>query len=51
MKREQVKEKYKWKTEDIFSTDKEWETTFENTEKSLNFSDYAGKLSNADTLL
>lgn len=51
MKREQVKEKYKWKTEDIFSTDKEWETTFENTEKSLNFSDYAGKLSNSDTLL
>ncbi|MDE6505145.1 MAG: oligoendopeptidase F [Clostridia bacterium] len=51
MKREQVKEQYKWKTEDIFSSDAEWETAFETAEKSLDFSNYAGKLSNADTLL
>ncbi|MDE6868723.1 MAG: oligoendopeptidase F [Clostridia bacterium] len=51
MKRSEVKEKYKWKIEDIFSSDEEWEKTFDKTEKSLDFSKYAGNLSDSDTLL
>lgn len=51
MKREQVKEKYKWKIEDIFPSDEEWEKCFETAEKSLTFSRYAGKLSDNATLL
>ncbi|MDE7082589.1 MAG: oligoendopeptidase F [Clostridia bacterium] len=51
MKREQVKEKYKWKIEDIFANDEEWEKCFEQAEKSLSFSHYSGKLSYKNTLL
>lgn len=51
MKRSEVKENYKWRVEDIFSTDEEWEKAYELAEKSINFSQYAGKLGNADTLL
>lgn len=51
MKREQVEEKYKWSIEDVFSSDEEWEKAFEKAEKSLDFSKYSGKLSDADTLL
>lgn len=51
MKREQVQEKYKWKVSDIFADDGEWEKTYELAEKSLKFSDYAGKLSDKATLL
>lgn len=51
MKRDQVKERYKWKIEDIFTTDGDWEKCFAETEKSLKFSEYAGKLGNSDTLL
>ena len=51
MKRQEVKEKYKWKIEDIYADDEEWERDFALVEKSLDFSEYAGKLSNAETLL
>ncbi len=51
MKRSEVKEKYKWKIEDIFPSDEDWEKTFDKTSKLLDFAKYAGKLSNADTLL
>lgn len=51
MKRAEVKEKYKWKIEDIFPTDEAWEKCFEKAEKSLSFSKYAGKLSDRATLL
>lgn len=51
MKREQVKEAYKWNTRDIFATDEDWEKSFEKAEKSINFSKYAGKLSDSDVLL
>ena len=51
MKRSEVAEKYKWNISDIFSSDEEWERTFEKAENSLDFAKYAGKLSNADTLL
>lgn len=51
MKRSEVDEKYKWKIEDIFASDEEWERFFEDTEKSLDFANYAGKLSESETLL
>lgn len=51
MDRSQVKEQYKWKIEDIFRTDTDWEKCFEKTEKALNFSQYAGKLKDSDILL
>lgn len=51
MKRQEVKEQYKWKIEDIYATDELWEKDFAAAEKLLDFSEYAGKLSNADTLL
>lgn len=50
MKRSEVKERLKWKIEDIFTTDKEWEAAFEKVQKSLNFSKYAGKLGDKDML-
>ncbi|MDE6667165.1 MAG: hypothetical protein K2K38_02310, partial [Clostridia bacterium] len=51
MKREQVKEKYKWKIEDIFSSDEEWEKCFKEAENSLDFAKYSGKLSSKTALL
>ena len=51
MKRSEVKEKYKWKIEDIFASDEEWEKSFDKTEKSLDFAKYAGKLSDSSMLL
>ncbi|MBD5583522.1 MAG: oligoendopeptidase F [Clostridia bacterium] len=51
MKREQVKEKYKWKIEDIYPTDEDWEKNFKKAEERLAFSHYAGKLSDKATLL
>ncbi len=51
MKRSEVKEQYKWKTDDIFASDELWEESFAEAEKSLSFSRFAGKLNNSDTLL
>ena len=51
MKRSEVKEQYKWKTDDIFASDELWEESFAEAEKSLSFSHFAGKLNNSDTLL
>lgn len=51
MKRSEVKENYKWRVEDIFSADTEWEKAYAEAEKRINFSKYAGKLGDADTLL
>ncbi len=51
MKREQVKEQYKWKTEDIFATDEEWENSFKTAESTLDFSKFAGKLDKKEILL
>ena len=41
--------KYTWATEDLFSTDKEWNETFSTVEKKIDFSKYAGKLNNVQT--
>ena len=51
MKRNEVKTEYKWKIEDIFASDEEWEKEFARLEKQINFSSFAGKLNDSDTLL
>ncbi len=51
MKRIEVKNQYKWKVEDIFSTDEQWEKEFAELEKQIDFSRFAGKLGDSDTLL
>ena len=51
MTREQVKEQYKWKIEDIFATDEDWEKAFKKAESSLDLSRYSGKLGQKDELL
>ena len=51
MKRDEVKEQYKWKIEDIYATDEEWEKDFAKATKAITFSSYAGKLSDSKTLL
>ena len=51
MKREQVKEKYKWNIAEIFATDEEWEKKFDDVSKNINFSQYSGKLGDKKVLL
>ncbi len=51
MKRNEVKERYKWAIEDIYATDSDWEKDFDKLQKSIDFSKYSGKLGNKDTLL
>ena len=51
MKRDEVKIEYKWKLEDIFASDEEWEKEFARLENGINFSCFAGKLNDPDTLL
>ena len=49
--RKDVAERLKWNTSDIFATEQEWETLFANCETRLDFSEFEGKLGDADTLL
>ena len=51
MERKEVKLNYKWKTEDIYASDEEWESALEGANNSLGFDVYAGKLGDRDTLL
>ncbi len=51
MKRSEVKTEYKWKVEDLFVSDEQWEKEFAKLEKEINFSQFAGKLNDSDTLL
>ncbi|MCM1234053.1 MAG: M3 family metallopeptidase, partial [Ruminococcus flavefaciens] len=51
MKRSEVKTRYKWRVEDVFSTDEEWEKCFKETETKIDFSKYSGKLGDANALL
>ena len=51
MLRSEVKEKYIWNTSDIYKSDAEWEKDTEKLNKSLDFSAYAGKLADKNTLL
>ena len=51
MERNEVKLNYKWKTDDIYASDEEWEKALEKAIASLGFAQYAGKLGDRDTLL
>jgi oligoendopeptidase F len=51
MEREQVQEKYKWKIDDIFPSDEEWEKLFAYAMDNVNFSRYSGKLGDKKQLL
>lgn len=51
MERKEVKEQFKWKTEDLFGSDEEWEKAFSALEKKIDFSKYRGTLNNAENIL
>ena len=51
MERNQVEKRYTWNTDDLFTCDEEWEKAYDEVEKSINFSSYAGKLGNKGQLL
>lgn len=52
MKRSEVKPEYRWKLEDIYPTDKDWEDEFSAVEAKVpEIASYRGKLSSRDTLL
>lgn len=51
-KRNEIADKYKWKLEDIFASDKDWEDAFSTAEKNVEtFAKYKGKLGDRDTAL
>ena len=51
MERSQVKTYYKWKTEDVFVNDEEWEKAFAALEGKIEFSKYRGTLNCAENIL
>ena len=51
MERSQVKTDYKWKTEDVFVNDEEWEKAFAALEGKIEFSKYRGTLNCAENIL
>ncbi|MGN0808288.1 MAG: oligoendopeptidase F [Candidatus Coproplasma sp.] len=51
MEKNEVKLNYKWKTDDIYASDEEWEKALENANSSIDFAQYAGKLGDRNTLL
>ena len=51
MERNQVEQRFKWNTDDIFPSDEAWEKAYAEAEKEINFSQYAGKLGNRSDLL
>lgn len=51
MERNQVAEQYKWKTDDIFKSDEEWESCYNKTLESISLSSYAGTLADRSKLL
>ena len=51
MERSEAASKYKWKTEDIFSSDDAWEKSYAEAEKSIGFSEFEGKLGDKRSLI
>ncbi len=51
MERSQVKTDYKWKTEDVFVNDEEWEKAFAALEGKIESSKYRGTLNCAENIL
>lgn len=49
--RTDVAEHLKWRTEDIFASQADWDKTYAEVEAKLDFSAYEGKLGDAATLL
>ncbi len=50
LERKDVPEHLKWRVEDIFETQEEWEKVYASLEGKLDFSKYEGKLGDADML-
>ena len=51
MERSEADRKYLWHVQDIFSSDEEWENSYAEAEKELDFSGFSGKLGDKKTLL
>lgn len=51
MKRDQVEERYKWRTEDIFESDEAWEASFKQVDEGYDLTCFVGKLGDRDMLL
>jgi oligoendopeptidase F len=51
LERKEVPLKHKWKIEDIFTTDEEWERLYQKLSSTISFSKYAGKLGKKESLL
>lgn len=51
MKRSEVKEEYKWRMSDIFSSQEEFDKLFAEVSEKIDFGKYEGKLSDKKTLL
>lgn len=50
MERSEVEKKYRWKSEDIYSSDEDWEDSYTQAEKLLDFAAFEGKLKDPDVL-
>ena len=48
MERQDVEAKYKWHTEDIFSSDEAWEGAYSEAETSIDFKRFEGTLGTAE---
>ncbi len=46
-----MEKRYVWAVEDIFASIDDWNETYEEVEKQIDFSDFKGKLCNADSFL
>lgn len=51
MNRQEVREQFKWKLSDIYSSDEKWEEDYEKARKLNDFSKYSGELCNKKHLL
>ncbi len=51
LERDQVPANLKWRVEDIFASQEEWEALYNKVSGKLDFSSFEGKLDNAETLL
>ncbi len=51
MERSEVKTEYKWKVEDLFANDEEWEKAYAEVSNALDFSAYRGTLNTPENIL
>lgn len=50
MKRQDIKQEFKWKIEDIFSSDDEFYSLYNELKKKISFKEFKGKLIDAETI-